>query len=302
MALPQPLPASVVTLGTFDGVHRGHQALVKRAVDHAQRLEIPALVYTFHPNPAKVLAPKVAPKTLMSLEERVFHLLKLGVSQVIAEPFDRDFSQIDADDWVERYLVGQLSPRHVVVGFNFSYGRGRGGNPEHLRKAGTRHGFSVDVVEAVKADSLVASSTEIRQAVSEGKVDRAAELLGRPYSLIGTVEEGQKLGRTLGFPTANLFLEHEQIPALGVYACRLQVEEQGEWLAAVANIGSRPTVDGTQVKVEVHALDWSGNLYGRRVKVALVERLRNEKKFAELSELKMQIDRDAELSRTILNR
>src|SRR5262245_19497043 len=174
---------------------------------------MPAVVYTFDPHPAKVLAPKVAPRTLTSVRERVRLMRALGVDCVVVEPFDRAFADLHADEWVSEYLVKMLHPRHVVVGFNFSYGKGRSGDPEHLVKNGKEHGFTVDVVEPVVVSTLVASSTRVREFLLEGNVDGARLLLDRPFALTGLVIRGQERGRTIGVPTANLESECELVPA-----------------------------------------------------------------------------------------
>ena len=295
------LDASVVTLGTFDGVHRGHQRLAAQAIARAKQLGVPSVAYTFHPHPAKVLAPQAAPRLLLSTDERVRLLCDLGIDIVVVEPFDTRFASIVADDWVQRYLVEALRPKHVVVGFNFSYGRGRGGSPEHLRRAGEAYGFSVEVIEAVQHEGEVVSSTRIRAFLEVGDVERAARLLGRPFALNGTVIEGDKRGRTIGFPTANLAPAEEMIPASGVYAPRVALGD-GRWFDSVTNVGTRPTFDGKRRLIETHVFDFAGDLYGQTLRVEMVARLRDEQKFDGIDALIAQIEADAVRARERLAR
>lgn len=308
LSIDPPLDRSVVTVGTFDGVHRGHQALVEAALDRAGGLDRadarrrPVVAYTFHPHPATLFAPR-APKTLMPLDRRVAALRTAGADRVLVEPFDRAFAAVDADDWVRRYLVERLRPSHVVIGFNFTYGRGRGGNPDHLRKKGTEHGFDVVVVDPVMVAGRVASSSEVRRAVEAGDVGLARELLGRPFAVIGEVVSGDGRGRTIGFPTANIAPEHEQLPARGVYASWLELLEgprRGDRLRSVTNVGVRPTFDGEAVRVETHALDETPDLYGVRVAVHLLERIREERSFPGPDALSAQIARDVARARAVL--
>lgn len=306
LALESPLKASVVTVGTFDGVHRGHRVLLDHARAVADRGGWPVVAYTFDPHPARLFAPK-APETLMPIDRRVEALVQAGADLVVVENFDRDFANVEADDWVERYLVEQLRPQHVVVGFNFSYGRGRGGGPDHLREMGLRHRFSVEIVEAVTVDERVASSTEIRRAVREGRVDDAAFLLGRPFAVVGHVVPGDQRGRTLGFPTANVKPDHEQLPGPGVYAGHLVVlsapdgaSTAGTRFPAVTNVGARPTFGGGMVTVESHVLDATPELYGARVAVEMHRRLRGERAFEGPEALKAQIRTDVAAARDVL--
>ncbi len=303
-SLTEPLAASVVTLGSFDGVHRGHQVLITKAVDAARERGVPAVGYTFHPHPASVIAPDRSPPTLMGIEERAFTMGRYGLDFILVEPFDAAFSRVTADEFIAEYLVDRLHPRHVVVGFNFAYGRGRGGDPNHLRTAGERFGFDVEVVEAVAAEGEVASSTAIRTYIEDGNLNDARRLLGRDPVLTGTVVPGDQRGRTLGFPTANLDLDATLVPAYGVYSSRVAIlEPDGEPEAVydgVTNIGHRPTFDGRTVSAETFLLDYQGDLYGRRLRVSLVERLRNEQKFSGIDALRAQLGRDVEAARDSL--
>lgn len=297
-----PWDGSVVTLGTFDGVHQGHQALIRRAVEVARAENVRAAAYTFDPHPAKTVAPQYAPKTLMPLDRRIDHMAELGIDAVVIEAFDARFAQIPADEWVQRYLVDRLRPRLVVVGFNFTYGRARGGNPEQLRRMGAHLGFRVEEVPPVRIGAVTASSSRVRAFLLEGNPTGARDLLGRPYGLTGTVVKGDQRGRSIGFPTANLELEGELVPAHGVYATRVR------WLSdparplhpSITNIGSRPTFSGQSVTVETHLFDFDHDIYGHRIEVELVEHIRGERRFDGPDELVAQIRSDAAAARTLL--
>ena len=303
-SLAEPLPASVVTLGSFDGVHCGHQVLIGKAVQAAKTIGVPSVGYTFHPHPAAIVAPERAPPTIMGIDERARTMGLYGLDIVLVEPFDRSFSRVSADGFVSDYLVGRLHPTHVVVGFNFTYGRDRGGDADHLSAAGDRLGFTVEVVQAVDADGEIASSTSVRAYLIEGDIPAARRLLGRDPALTGTVVPGDQRGRTIGFPTANLELDGTLVPAHGVYACRVELlDEVGDATSAhdaVCNIGRRPTFDGRAVSAEAFLLDFEGDLYGRRLRLVLIDRLRSERKFSGIEALKTQLALDVEAARTSL--
>lgn len=298
-ALEAPLSASVVTVGTFDGVHLGHQRLVAAAVARARAQQVPAVAYTFHPHPARLFAPARAPRLLTSVEERARALHALGIALVVVEPFDAEFAALSADAWVDERLFARLRPRAVVVGFNFSYGRARGGDPAHLARRGAELGFEVETVAPFMLDGDVVSSTRVRAALAEGAVDRAARLLGRPFALTGRVVGGDRRGRTIGFPTANLAIDGEALPAHGVYAT-IAVLDDGRRVPAVTNVGVRPTFDGDAPRVETHLFDFDGDLYGRALRVELHAHLRAERRFTELDALVAQIRADAAEARARL--
>jgi riboflavin kinase/FMN adenylyltransferase len=300
MAVEPPLASSVVTLGTFDGVHRGHRELVERALAVARRApSVDAVAYTFDPPPAKVLAPTAAPALLIPTAERVRLLSELGIDRIVMEPFDRAFAAITADDWLVRYMVERLHPRHVVVGFNFTYGKGRAGGPDHLRRFGASHGFTVEVVDPVEVGGTVVSSTRIRELLRAADVELATELLGHPFALVGKIIEGARRGRTIGVPTANLEVENELLPPDGVYATRVAVGENTH--DAVTNIGLRPTFSGERVRtIESHLLDFDGDLYGKRLRVELIAFLRSERRFESVDALVAQIRADIESAKAKL--
>lgn len=301
-SLPEVLPGCALTLGAFDGVHLGHQALIARATAAARQHQVLSLGYTFHPHPTKVLAPAAAAPTLMGVEERARVMLGYGLDRVLVEPFDLSFSEVDRDQFVEEYLL-RLSPRHVVVGFNFAYGKGRRGDTEHLIKAGERHGFEVEIVAPVEQEGRPISSTRVRERLLAGDLQGAERLLGHRHGLTGTVVEGDRRGRTIGFPTANLLPEAELLPAFGVYATRVNLFE-GDGLEpplhGVTNIGRRPTFAGERPTIETFLLDFNGDLYGRRLRIELCAYLRPELRFPGLDALKAQLNFDVDQARNAL--
>lgn len=301
-SIEPPWDGSVVTLGTFDGVHQGHQALIRRAVEVARGEGVRAAAYTFDPHPARTVAPQYAPKTLMPLDRRIDHMAALGIDTVVIENFDATFAQVPADDWVETFLVDRLRPRLVVVGFNFTYGRARGGNPEQLRRMGAHLGFRVEEVSPVRVGAVTASSSRVRAFLLEGNPKGARDLLGRPYGLTGVVVKGDQRGRSIGFPTANLELEGELVPAHGVYATQVRwlSEPERSLHPAITNIGARPTFRGQSVTVETHLLDFDDDLYGQRVEVELLDYIRGERRFDGPDELVTQIRSDVRAARDLL--
>lgn len=301
-SLPEVLPGCALTLGAFDGVHLGHQALIARAIAGARQHQVPSIGYTFHPHPTKVLAPTAAAPTLMGVEERARVMLGYGLDRVLVEPFDLSFSEVDREQFVEEYLL-RLSPRHVVVGFNFAYGKGRRGDTEHLTKAGERHGFQVEIVAPVEQEGRPISSTRVRERLLAGDLPGAEQLLGHRHALTGTVVEGDRRGRTLGFPTANLWPDAELLPAFGVYATRVNLFEgdgREPPLLGVTNIGRRPTFAGERPTIETFLLDFNGDLYGRRLRVELCAYLRPELRFPGLDALKAQLNFDVDQARRAL--
>jgi riboflavin kinase/FMN adenylyltransferase len=297
-ARPAGAPAELaVAIGNFDGVHRGHQALVAEARRLAAgRGGVPA-VLTFTPHPARVFAPELAPPLIMSLPRRLELLAEAGVEAAVVEPFTRAYAAIEAEAFVREVLVARLGARDVVVGYDFSFGRGRRGGPEMLQRLGGELGVSVRVVPPVLADGLVCSSTKIREFVLEGRIEGAALLLGRPFEITGTVVRGAGRGRTLGFPTANVAPEGELVPRLGIYAARAVVLDGGDATPRVAalSVGSNPTFmpgGGGSVSVEAYLLDFDGDLYGRRLRLELLHRLRDEKRFDSIDALVAQIHDD----------
>jgi riboflavin kinase/FMN adenylyltransferase len=289
----------VLTLGNFDGVHRGHQAILRRAVAEARARGGRAVALTFHPHPVAILAPARAPALIQSLRDRLATLAELGVDVAVVQRFTRGFAALEPEDFVTRFLVPSLAIAHVVVGYNVTFGHGRSGTAETLRQLGARHGFGVEAVGPVAIDGGAVSSSGVRRAVGAGDMARAAALLGRPLRLRGRVIAGERRGRTLGFPTANLHLRPSLLlPPDGVYAVRALVD--GVAVPAVLNIGVGPTFGERRRTAEAHLLDWEGDLYGRWLEVAFVARLRPERRFAGPEALREAIARDVADARAAL--
>jgi riboflavin kinase/FMN adenylyltransferase len=295
----QRLGPVVLTLGNFDGVHRGHEAIIRRAVAEAAGRGAQAAVLTFHPHPVAVLAPERATPRIQTLHDRLERFRVLGVDLAVVQRFTPTFAAVGAEAFVTEFLLPRLEVVHVVVGHNVSFGRRREGTVETLRALGARHGFTVEDVGPVKAGSEDVSSTALRRVVAAGDVARAAELLGRPHALRGRVVGGERRGRLLGFPTANLHLKPGVLlPPDGVYAVRARIGDAAR--AAVMNIGMRPTFGSLRRTVEVHVLDFDGDLYGRWLVVELIARLRGEQRFAGVDALRAQIAADVAQARDVL--
>lgn len=295
------LPVSVA-IGNFDGVHQGHRALVQVVRTRAASEHGVATVLTFTPHPARVFAPALAPPLITSLDRRLELLAEAGVEVAVVEPFTRAYAAIEAEDFVREVLGTRLGARHVVVGYDFTFGRGRRGSTELLERIGAELGMTVQVVPPVMADGLVCSSTKVREFVLEGRVEGAALLLGRPFEIIGPVVRGAGRGRGLGIPTANVVTEAELLPKLGIYAGRATILD-GEGggapaLRAAISVGSNPTFAGDgRVSVEAYLLDFDpapfgGDIYGRRLRLEIVHRLRDERRFDSVEALVAQIHAD----------
>jgi riboflavin kinase/FMN adenylyltransferase len=299
-ALAAPLRAPVVTIGNFDGVHRGHLALFAHVRERAAAIGGQSVVYTFEPHPVQILAPKLAPPRLTPAREKQHWLAAAGIDVCIAEPFTHAYAQTPAEQFVSQVLVSAIGMRELVVGYDFTYGRGGAGNTGTLAQAAEQFGFALQIINQQTFSGVVASSTKIREFVLEGKVDGARLLLGRDYSVVGEVVHGDARGRTIGFPTANIDAEETLVPRNGVYACWLDVG--GERRGAVSNIGLRPTVAAgvTKPTVEAHVFDFDGDLYGQEVRLSFVQRLRDEQRFASLDALKAQIAQDTAEARRVL--
>lgn len=284
--------ASVVTIGTFDGVHLGHLAIINYLLTRAKVRGGESTLVTFFPHPREVVQNRTMP-ILTSIEERASILEKIGLDRFVVIPFTEEFSRLSAREFVESVLVEKVGVEEVVIGYDHRFGYDREGDATLLMEMGKDLGFEVDVIPAQVVDSHVVSSSEIRRAIESGAVDRAATLLGRYYHLSGTVVQGDGRGRMIGFPTANLAISdsHKLIPADGVYAVLTSIED-GDSHWAMMNIGVRPTVDGTSRKLEVHLIDFDEDLYGQRLRVEFVARLRDEHKFASIEELTKQLSED----------
>ncbi len=302
--LPGEARGAAIAIGNFDGVHRGHQAVIGEAGRIARAAGVPWAVLTFEPHPRRVFQPDLPPFRLTPLRTKARVLEDMGVDAMIVQRFNRAFSERPAEDFVNAVLVKGFGARHVVAGYDFVFGYKRGGNCELLLAMGQKLGFGFTAVSAVDDGSgAVYSSTRIRQCLSAGDAEGAAAILGRPFEIEGRVAHGDKRGRTIGFPTLNLHLGTVQPPAFGVYAVRIGHIAEGKqhWIDGVANIGIRPTFGGDDAVLEAHGFDFTGDLYGELVSVALIRRIRDEKKFDGLDALRAQIAADCETARGILN-
>lgn len=296
---PRGWPAVSVTVGNFDGVHRGHQALVGEAVAAAREASGTAVVLTFDPHPSRVLSPQRALASLMTVDQKAEVLGGLGVDRLAVLPFTRELSEKSAEAFAQEVLADGLGARRVVVGSNFRFGRARQGDVGQLEALGRTLGFSVRAVEPVFHLGGPISSSRVREALARGEVASARELLGRSFFVDGVVIRGEGRGRVLGIPTANLEVANETLPGAGVYACRVRLAD-GASRPAVANLGRRPTFGGGGPTLEAHLLDFKGDLYGHRLRVAFVERLREERRFPAPDALVAQIRADVAEARRVL--
>ena len=294
---------SVVALGNFDGVHLGHQAVICQAAEIAHSKKAPLAVLTFEPHPRAFIRPQDPPFRLTPFRIKTRHLQALGVDFIFELAFDANMMARSAENFVTDILVQGLHVAHVVVGYDFCFGKGRSGNAALLTEFGGRHGFGVTSVAAARRHEGAAySSTLVREQLQAGDPKSAAGTLGRPWEIEGRVEHGDARGRQLGFPTANIAIGDYLEPKLGVYAV-MAVDDNDttqSWIKGVANLGRRPTVGGTRVQLEVHLFDFTGDLYGKHLRVALIDFIRPEMKFSGLDALKAQIAADSQAARKIL--
>lgn len=295
-----PWGAAAIAIGNFDGVHLGHRALIERTRELAGANHARSVALTFDPHPSILLAPHVAPPMLSSLERRLELLEAAGLDAVVVEPFTRDLAGLAPNAFIDHIVLGALCARAIIVGYDFSYGAGRAGSTDALRVHGNRAGIEVDILAPVEVAGEVVSSTRVRAYLRTGDLAGAERLLGRAWDLDGIVVHGAKRGRALGFPTANIAPASDLLLGPGIYAVTLSVEG-GPPLPAVASLGRNPTfVEQGGLVLEVHVLDWDGDLYDRRVRTTFVARLRDELTFASVDELVAQIHRDIALARTKL--
>ena len=291
------VPAPVaLAIGNFDGVHLGHAALLARLSEVARLQALTPTVLSFEPHPREFFAPDSAPARLSTLREKLELLADCGVEQAMICPFNRAFAALTAEQFIERVLIQALRVRHLVIGDDFRFGQGRTGDFALLQASGQRHGFIVEAMGSITADGERVSSSGVRRALAVGDMEHAARLLGRPYMIDGQVSHGQKLGRQLGFATANLRIKHNPLPMSGVFA--VEVTGLGDRpLPGVANLGIRPTVGGTRPLLEVHLFDFNRDIYGAHISVRFVHKLREEQRFPNFDALKAQIAADAAAAR-----
>lgn len=298
-SINRQLKNPVLTIGNFDGVHRGHQALFARVRQWAQKLDGESVVMTFNPQPLQVLMPGKAPFCITSHERKLELLASCGIDATIVIPFSKKFAQISATDFVSKILLGAIGIKAIVVGYDYRFGRGREGNIEFLRKMGEQNGFQVDTVSGLRVEETVVSSTTIRQLIRKGDIKSAGRMLGRPYEISGEVVTGRKRGaRLLGFPTANIPVSRLACPKPGVYAVVAELE--GKKYGGAANLGYNPTFGDVDLALEVHLFDFNQEIYGQRLTVRFLERLRDEKRFEGVEQLAAQIHKDLQKARELV--
>lgn len=289
----------VLTIGTFDGVHMGHQSIIQRINNLAKKIDGESIILTFHPHPRSIISKKRV-ELISPLGEKFALLKKYKVDNVVVIPFTRSFSEQSPEDYVKGFLYQNFKPHTIVIGYDHRFGKDRAGDINFLKTKGNELGFGVEEISKQLIDDLAISSTKIREALTIGKVSVANELLGHPYYIKGIVVRGQQLGRQIGFPTANINIQEPDklVPANGVYAVRAYLKDQG--YNGMLNIGFRPTVEGIDKTIEVNIFDFEANIYGEEIKVELIKHIRPEEKFAGLSELVEQLEKDREKVKAIL--
>ena len=288
----------VLTIGKFDGVHLGHKAVLSQLIEQARQRNLPATVMVFEPQPEEVFFPDSAPARLSTLRDKYEALSAIGIDRLICVKFNPTFASQSPQTFTEDLLVDTLGVKFLVVGDDFRFGKQRAGDFDMLVAAGERHGFSVVNTKSMRMADCRVSSTAIREALQQGDFEQANAMLGSPFCITGKVVHGEKRGRTIGFPTANVLLKRLNTPLNGVFAVQVTVADKT--FGGVANIGHRPTVNGTRSQLEVHVFDFSGNLYGQRIRVQPVAKLREEIKFESFETLKLQIVQDASQAEKLL--
>ena len=291
---------SIVTIGTFDGVHLGHQQILKQLIDTSQQSKLKSVLLTFFPHPRMVLQPDISMRLIQTIEEREKALRKTGLDYLVIHPFSEKFSRLSADDYVKQILVGKLNVRKVVVGYDHRFGRNRTASLEDMYNYADIYDFEVIEIDAKKIKSTAVSSTKIRKAIDEGDIVLANSYLGDPFTLEGIVVHGDKRGRELSYPTANIELQnkHKIIPKQGVYLIQSDLDNQVVY--GMMNIGTKPTFDTTNPSIEVHFFDWNGDLYDQTLRVKLLKWVREEQKFDSVAELQAQIHADERYCRSYI--
>jgi len=288
----------VLTIGNFDGVHLGHARVIEALIEKAKALNCTPAVMIFEPQPQELFAPESAPARLTRLRDKYFLLKKLGVQRLICVNFHREFANKSAQEFIEQLLVKQLGIKHLIIGDDFRFGKNRAGDFNLLKQAGEKFSFAVSDTASFKLADCRISSTNIRNALVHDKLADAEKMLGRAYSIIGRVFHGDKRGRQLGFPTANVLLKRRVSPVSGVYV--VKINTVNHCFYGVANIGSRPTVSGIRQQLEVHIFDFNKDIYGETIEVVMLKKLRNEMKFSSLDELTTQISQDSEQAKNFV--
>ncbi|QGM80213.1 bifunctional riboflavin kinase/FAD synthetase [Otariodibacter oris] len=294
----------VLAIGNFDGVHLGHKHILKRLLDKSKHLSLPSVVMLFEPQPREFFARNnqnvTAPARLMRLRDKLYYLREMGIDYVICLRFNAKFAEQSPEQFVQNILVEKLNVKYLSVGDDFRFGKNRQGDFQFLNKVGAEFGFQVDNSNSYCLDGLRISSSLIRDALKNDDLDLVEKMLGKPYSIRGRVAHGNKLGRTIGFPTANIMLNRLVIPIQGVYAVSIKTDE-GDFFG-VANVGNRPTINGTKPILEVHIFNFSQAIYGESIEVSFLKKIRSEIKFESFEALKNQIEQDAIVARSFVER
>ena len=296
--IARPIPYPVVAIGNFDGVHIGHQIIFRQAAEMARKQNGTSIAFTFEPHPLKIIAPERVPPILTSFRQKMELIEACGIDRVICADFTRQFADQQPRDFAKNILVGLIGVKEIVVGFDYAFGRGREGTIPYLKKMGEEFHFKVHVVDPIKLNGHLVSSSHVRELIEEGNVKTARDFLGRDYSIHGPVVHGHHTGHAIGFPTANLDTAKVQIPGTGVYAVRIQ--HAGKTFQGAVNIGFNPTFNRDRLSVEVHIFDFHENIYGQEVEVIFVDRIRSEMAFKSAEELVAQIKKDIQTAKAIL--
>ena len=283
---------TIVTIGTFDGVHLGHQKIVAQITKNAHALNCESLVLTFFPHPRMVLQESTEMKQLNTLNEKIALLDNLGIDNLVVHPFDKEFSRLTAEEFVKKVLVDVFKIKKIIIGHDHRFGRNRTATIDDLINFGGTYGFEVEQISAEEINEVSISSTKIRNALLEGNIELATNYLGYDYSLTGIIFKGKQLGRTIGYPTANITIEEDYklIPNNGVYIAKSVLN--GKTVFGMMNIGTRPTVDGTKQTIEINFFDFKQDLYGQKITISLLHRMRSEQKFESIDALKNQLGKD----------
>jgi riboflavin kinase/FMN adenylyltransferase len=291
---------TIVTIGTFDGVHLGHKKILEQIISSAHSQNAESLVLTFFPHPRTVLQADTEMRQLNTLEEKKALLENLGIDHLVVHPFDTSFSRLTAEEFVKQVLVDAFKIKKIIIGYDHRFGRNRTANIDDLIGFGTKFGFEVEQISAEEINEVSISSTKIRNALTEGNIELANNFLGYNYPLTGTVTKGKQLGRTIGYPTANIKIEEDYklIPQNGVYIVKSFIE--GKLLFGMMNIGTRPTVDGTTQTIEIHFFDFNKDIYETQITISIIKRMRSEQKFKSVDALKSQLNIDKTMAQTYI--
>lgn len=295
-----PIPCPIVAIGNFDGVHKGHQIIFRRVAEIAGELKGTGIVITFEPHPLKIISPEKVPPLLTTFRKKMELIEECGIDQVVCADFTRQLADQAPRDFAKKFLVDKIGVREIVVGFDYAFGRGREGTIAYLKKMGEEFDFKVHIIDPVKIEGHLISSSWVRELIEDGEVEKARKFLGRPYSMRGPVVKGYKTGQSIGFPTANIDTSRVQIPGTGVYAVRIM---HGDKLFnGVVNIGFNPTFHRDRLSVEVHILDFNETLYGQEIEIIFIKRIRNEIEFQSADELVEQIGKDIAAAKMIFSK